>query len=72
MRRPGGEPGSPRLHAWSLYLLAVASLAAAYAVAHFTGPHWLNSGPVFNLIGASAVVALIVGARRNSRDRRLS
>jgi len=72
VRRPGGEPGSPRLHAWSLYLLAVASLAAAYAVAHFTGPHWLNSGPVFNLIGASAVVALIVGARRNSRDRRLS
>jgi diguanylate cyclase (GGDEF)-like protein/PAS domain S-box-containing protein len=38
---------------------------------HFVGLHWLNSGPVYNIIGASAVVALIVGARKNSQDRRL-
>jgi diguanylate cyclase (GGDEF)-like protein/PAS domain S-box-containing protein len=40
-------------------------------VAHFVGLHWLNSGPVYNIIGGSAVVALIVGARKNSKDRRL-
>jgi hypothetical protein len=38
---------------------------------HFVGLHWLNSGPVYNLIGASAVVALIVGARKNSQAGRL-
>ena len=36
-----------------------------------TGPHWLNSGSVFNLIGVSAVAAILVGARRNLPGRRL-
>ena len=53
-------------HAWSAYLVAVASLTTVYIAAHFLGPHWLNSGPVFNLIGVSAVVALVLGARRNT------
>ena len=56
---------------WAVYLVAVAVLTAGYLVAHFTGPHWLNSGPVYNVIGSSAVVALIVGARRNAPSRRL-
>jgi diguanylate cyclase (GGDEF)-like protein/PAS domain S-box-containing protein len=71
VRRLTGGPGSLHLHAWSAYLVAVTSLTTAYVTAHFVGPHWLNSGPVFNLIGGSVVVALVVGARRNSRDRRL-
>ncbi|HEX9237025.1 MAG TPA: ATP-binding protein [Actinomycetota bacterium] len=35
------------------------------AVVYLFGPHAFNSGPVFNLIGASAVVAILVGVRRN-------
>jgi len=49
----------------------MAYITAMYILAHFVGPHWLNSGPVFNVIGGSAVVALIVGARKNSKGRRL-
>ena len=60
-------PGS----VWSLYLAGMAVLTGAYILAHFTGAAWLNSGPAFNVIGASAVVALIVGARRNASVRRL-
>src|ERR1700677_3240469 len=66
-----GEPRSRSLRAWSGYLVGVASLTTAYMVGHFLGPHWLNSGPVYKLIGGSAVVALIVGARKNSPGRRL-
>jgi signal transduction histidine kinase len=50
---------------WLLYIAAVSVVAVAYVA----GP--LNEGPVFNLIGASAVVATIVGARRNSPEHRL-
>jgi diguanylate cyclase (GGDEF)-like protein/PAS domain S-box-containing protein len=66
-----GEPDTHSLSAWSGYLVGVATLTTAYMVGHFLGPHWLNSGPVYNLIGGSAVVALIVGARKNSPGRRL-
>ncbi|HEX4837822.1 MAG TPA: EAL domain-containing protein [Solirubrobacteraceae bacterium] len=46
-------------------------LTTAYLLAHFSGLHWLNSGPVYNVISGSTVVALIVGARKNSQERRL-
>src|SRR6202030_1518471 len=59
------------LVAWSAYLIGVTVLTAAYMLGHFVGPHWLNSGPVYNVIGGSAVVAIIVGARKNSKSRRL-
>jgi diguanylate cyclase (GGDEF)-like protein/PAS domain S-box-containing protein len=49
----------------------MAVLTAAYVCGHFLGPHWLNSGPVYNLIGGSTVVALFAGARMNSEARRL-
>jgi diguanylate cyclase len=55
--------------AWWVYLAAGALLSCAYALAQATGPSWLGSGLVFNLIGGSSVVALIVGARRNSGRR---
>jgi diguanylate cyclase (GGDEF)-like protein/PAS domain S-box-containing protein len=56
---------------WIAYLAGMAALTALYVAAHFVGPAWLNSGPVFNVIGASAVVALLVGARCNATVRRL-
>jgi signal transduction histidine kinase len=63
----------PRLgdRAWVVFLGWMAVVTSAYAVAHFTGPRWLNSGLVFNVIGVSAVVAIVVGARRNVRGCRL-
>jgi len=60
-----------RRHAWWLYLGFMFVLIAAYMYGHFAGPHWLNSGPVYNTIGASTVVALILGARINADSRRL-
>ncbi len=71
VRHRPGQSGRPRVHAWSAYLVGVAGLTTAYIVGHFVGLHWLNSGPVYNIIGGSAVVALIVGARRSSKGRRL-
>ena len=49
----------------------MAITTGAYVYGHFAAPHWLNSGPVYNLIGASTVVALVLGAKINSRARRL-
>jgi diguanylate cyclase (GGDEF)-like protein/PAS domain S-box-containing protein len=56
---------------WALYLAAMTLLTAGYVVAHFTGPHWLNAGPVYNLIGGASVVALVIGAREDSPRHRL-
>jgi diguanylate cyclase (GGDEF)-like protein/PAS domain S-box-containing protein len=71
MKRIGGKGGALRLPAWSAYLAAVAALTTAYMIAHFAHVHWLNSGPVYNIIGGSTVVALIVGARKNTNHHRL-
>jgi signal transduction histidine kinase len=70
------RPGNQCTHwlggrAWLIFLGWIAVTSCAYSVAHVTGPHWLNSGPVFNVIGLSAVGAILVGARRNARARRL-
>ena len=51
--------------------MATLTLAAGYGLAHAIGPAWLRSGLVFNLIGGSAVVALVIGARRNANSSRL-
>jgi diguanylate cyclase (GGDEF)-like protein len=45
---------------WSIYLAAVAVVTAGY----LAGP--LNAGPVFNVLGASAVVAIVAGAAVNA------
>jgi diguanylate cyclase len=58
--------------AWWLYLTLAALLTAAYGLAHLTGPSWMKGGFVFTVIGGSSVVALILGARRNSRHSRRS
>ncbi|HEX5224105.1 MAG TPA: EAL domain-containing protein [Solirubrobacteraceae bacterium] len=58
-------------YAWCVYLGAMALLTGAYVIAHFTGPQWLNSGPVYNLIGGAAVVAIVQGARHNDPRYRL-
>jgi diguanylate cyclase (GGDEF)-like protein/PAS domain S-box-containing protein len=65
------KPSRPRPRVWFVYLAVIAGLTSAYILGHFVGLRWLNSGPVYNIIGASTVVALIVGARKNSADRRL-
>ncbi len=55
--------------AWWVYLAATALLTGGYGLAYVSGPSWLHSGLVFNLIGGSSVVALILGARRSSGGR---
>jgi diguanylate cyclase (GGDEF)-like protein/PAS domain S-box-containing protein len=65
------RPGRLVANAWWLYLGAMALLTAAYVVAHLSGPHWLNSGPVYNLIGGSTVIAIVLGARQHSPRMRL-
>jgi diguanylate cyclase (GGDEF)-like protein/PAS domain S-box-containing protein len=44
-------------HAWWIYLAVMVPIAGAYLV----GP--LRAGPVFNVIGASGVVAIVAGVR---------
>jgi diguanylate cyclase (GGDEF)-like protein/PAS domain S-box-containing protein len=58
-------------NAWWIYLSAMALMSVAYVVTHFTGPHWLNSGPVYNLIGGATVIALVMGARAGAPGRRM-
>ena len=70
-RARGRLARAARTRAWWLYLAAEAALTAAYVCAHFTGPHWLNGGPVYNVIGGSTVIALFLGARMNAGARRL-
>ncbi|MDX6472870.1 MAG: hypothetical protein QOK22_1686 [Gaiellaceae bacterium] len=57
--------------AWLVFLCWMAVVTSAYGVSQFTGPQWLSSGPVFNVISVSAVGAILVGARRNVRGRRV-
>ncbi|MGH2943734.1 MAG: hypothetical protein ACRDLN_13275, partial [Solirubrobacteraceae bacterium] len=52
---------------WSAYL----AITVCVGVAYLLGPGWINVGPVFNLIGASAALAIAWGARRNLRGGRL-
>jgi len=56
---------------WRSYLAGVTTLTLAYALAQAWGPSPLRAGLVFNLIGGSSVVALIVGARMGPAARRL-
>jgi diguanylate cyclase (GGDEF)-like protein/PAS domain S-box-containing protein len=58
--------GTLEIDAWLAYLVTGAALTAAYVVAHATGPGWLNSGPIYNLLGGSALIALILGVRANA------
>lgn len=67
---PGWTSGL-RSHAWWLYLCGMAAVTTAYVIGHFLGPRWLNSGFVYNVIGGSTVVALILGARKNTQKHRL-
>ncbi len=69
-RAPLAERSAPMRRAWWLYLLAMGLLSAGYLLAHISGPAWLNSGPVYNVIGGSTIVALVLGAHRNAPSRR--
>ncbi|HUY60072.1 MAG TPA: EAL domain-containing protein [Solirubrobacteraceae bacterium] len=52
--------------AWWLYLVVMLPIAVLY----LAGP--LNAGPVFNLIGLSAVIAIVVGVRTHKPTARLA
>jgi uncharacterized membrane protein YhhN len=53
-------------HAWWLYLVLMVPVSAAY----LAGP--LRVGPVFNAIGFSGVVAVVVGVRLHRPAARLA
>jgi diguanylate cyclase (GGDEF)-like protein/PAS domain S-box-containing protein len=53
---------SLRRYGWAAYLLAGSVLGAAYLL--FKGTP-LNSGPVFNVLGCSSVVAIVIAIRLN-------
>lgn len=53
-------------HAWWLYLALMAPITAGY----LAGP--LNTGPVFNAIGFSACIAIVLGARMHRPSSRWS
>ena len=52
---------------WLIYLAGVALVTPVYLF----GPDVVNAGPVFNLIGASGIIAIVVGSRMNRVHRRL-
>jgi diguanylate cyclase (GGDEF)-like protein/PAS domain S-box-containing protein len=52
-------------HGWWMYL----ALMTAVSVAYLAGP--LNAGPVFNVIGLSASVAIVVGVGKHKPSARL-
>jgi diguanylate cyclase len=54
-------------HAWLAYALA----AGLGAVVYLFGPGVVNIGPVYNVLGASAVVAILAGARMSPPGTRL-
>jgi signal transduction histidine kinase len=51
-------PGLVRRYAWAAYLIAMTGLALTYLFLKDTP---LHSGPMFNLIGLSSVVAIVIG-----------
>jgi signal transduction histidine kinase len=66
-----GVSGQLRKNGWLLFLAWMAFLTGAYFLVQLTEPPWLVGGPVFNLIGLSAVVALLVGAKSRPIGARL-
>jgi diguanylate cyclase (GGDEF)-like protein/PAS domain S-box-containing protein len=63
--RGEGSSGFSR-NFWWMYLGVMAVLTSGYALGQFSGPEWLKSGLVFNMIGGETIAALIIGARCNS------
>ncbi len=58
----GGKSASPkRLHAWQIYL----ALGALGAFLYELVPPFKGYAPLLNLMGLSAVIAVVVGIRRN-------
>ena len=55
--------GIRALSLWQVYLAVGALLCAAYVWV----PPFAGSGPVFNLLGLSPVVAIVIGVRRHGR-----
>jgi signal transduction histidine kinase len=71
-RRPAWPPGWSR--AWWAYLACGAVVAAAYYLVPATGlvPRWAAKIGLYNGLGLSAVVAIVVGVRRHRPERPLT
>ena len=69
MARPSG-----RSRAWWAYLAGGALIAAAYYLVPATGlvPRWVAKTGLYNGLGLSAVVAILVGVRRHRPERPLT
>jgi diguanylate cyclase len=69
MARPSG-----RSRAWWAYLAGGALIAAAYYLVPATGlvPRWVAKIGLYNGLGLSAVVAILVGVRRHRPERPLT
>ncbi len=67
------DPAVPaqRSRWWLIYLSVAGPLTLGYVVASLTGPGWLRSGLVFNLLGGLSIAALIAGARAVGPGHRL-
>ena len=64
-----GHPGlSTRTYGWGCYVAGATLLSLAYL---FGRGQINSSGPVFNIIGLSAVAAILIGTRGMPRGRRL-
>jgi len=60
-RKTGGRPSSLRPHAWQIYL----ALGILGSFLYELVPPFKGYAPLLNLMGLSAVVAVVVGVRRN-------
>ena len=76
LRRPPLQVAAPapdtpqertKRRAWFLYLAVMSTVSIGYLF----GPAYMNSGSVFNLIGLSAVVAILLGTHLNRVERKL-
>ena len=52
---------------WILYL----GVAALGGLAYYFAPHLAKSGPFFNILGLTSVIAIVVGIRINRPARKL-
>jgi diguanylate cyclase (GGDEF)-like protein/PAS domain S-box-containing protein len=56
---------------WVPYLALMALGTAGYVLAGLSGPEWLHSGLLFNLLGGLSVAGLIAGAKIHAPRRKL-
>ncbi|MHB8532937.1 MAG: putative bifunctional diguanylate cyclase/phosphodiesterase [Solirubrobacteraceae bacterium] len=66
-----GEQDTRANSGWRWYVALSGIPAAMYVLGGLSGPGWLHSGLVFNLLGGASILGLILGARANLPNTRL-